>query len=75
MIKRAGDWTGDLINLLFEQKKKMMHMKELGIEGYDEQDIFNVLHDIYAEIRVKDMMNLNKNYFLYANMTRPISSP
>jgi len=52
-----------------------MKMEELDIKGYGEQDIFNVLHDIYAEIRVKDMMNINKDYFLYANMSRPITSP
>lgn len=75
MIKDAGDWTSDLISKLFEQKKKMMRMEELNIKGFEEQDIFNVLHDIYAEIRVKDMMNLNKDYFLYANMSRPVTSP
>lgn len=60
MIKRAGDWTGKLIDILFEQKKKMMRMEDLNIKDCDERDLFNLLHDIYAEIRIKDMMNLNK---------------
>lgn len=64
MIKRAGDWTGKLIDTLYEQKKEMMRVKELDIQGYDEQQIFNVLHDIYAEIRVKDMMNINTGKLL-----------
>ena len=37
----------------------MMRVKELDIQGHDEQEIFNLLHDIYAEIRVKDLMNIN----------------
>lgn len=36
-----------------------MRVKDLDIQGFDEKQIFNVLHDIYAEIRVKDMMNIN----------------
>lgn len=63
----------------------MMRLEELGLSKYDQKDVFNLLHDIYAEIRVKDMMNLNKGmltksysyigYFLYANMSPPITSP
>ncbi|CAI2380621.1 unnamed protein product [Moneuplotes crassus] len=74
MMKRAGDWTGKLIDILFEQKKAMMRMSELDIDTYEEKDVFNVLHDIYDEIKVKEMMNINKRYFLYANISRPITS-
>ncbi|CAI2381024.1 unnamed protein product [Moneuplotes crassus] len=74
MIKRAGDWTGKLIDTLYEQKKSMMRMDKLNIESYDEKDVFNILHSIYDEIKVKDMMNLNKDHFLYANISKPITS-
>ena len=61
MIKRAGDWTAKLIDTLFEQKKRMMQIEELNIQNYDEEDVFNVLHDVYAEIQIKDKMNVNKS--------------
>jgi len=60
MIKRAGDFTGKLIDTLFEQKKKMMRIDHLELNDHNERDVFNLLHDIYAEIRIRDMMHINK---------------
>lgn len=60
MIKRAGDWTGKLIDKLYEQKKQMMRLKDFDTDGHSEKDLFNLLHDIYSEIKVRDMMDLNK---------------
>ena len=60
MIKRAGDWTGKLIDTLFEQKKKVMRIEELDLSEYNQKEVFNLLHDIYGELRVKDMMSINK---------------
>lgn len=60
MIKRAGDWTGKLIDTLFEQKKKVMRIDELDLGDYNQKEVFNLLHDIYGELRVKDIMNINK---------------
>lgn len=75
MIKRAGDWTSDLIDILYEQKKAMMRMDELDIKDYQEREVFNLLHDIYSEIKIKTMMDINKRFFLHANITLPIMSP
>lgn len=75
MIKRAGDWTGELIDQLYDQKMKVMRMDELNIDTYSEKEVFNLLHDIYAEIKIKHMMKLNKRFYLHANISLPIMSP
>lgn len=64
MIKRAGDWTGKLIDVLFEQKKKAMKIEELELSEYNQKEVFNLVHDIYGELRVKDVMNINKGKIL-----------
>ena len=63
MVKRAGDWTGKLIDILFEQKKKCMKIEELGLNEYNQKEVFNILHDIYGELKVKEVMNVNKGNF------------
>jgi len=75
MIKRAGDFTGQLIDTLFEQKKKAMRIDELNLTNYSSREVFNLLHDIYGELRVKDVMEVNKEFYLHANMSLPIYSP
>jgi predicted ferric reductase len=54
MIKRAGDWTGKLIDTFYECKKKAMKVNELNNKYFDEFDVFNLLHDIHQELKVKD---------------------
>lgn len=63
MIKRAGDWTGKLIDTLYNQKSDLMSVKDFIKSGQHEKDVFNILHDVYSEIRVSDIMDLNKSKF------------
>ena len=70
MIKRNGDWTGKLIDWLFECKKEMLWVKKLG--SHEEQDaIFKVLLDLDQESKVKE---LSKNHFPIIHLSRPITS-
>lgn len=37
-----------------------MRIDELDLGDYNQKEVFNLLHDIYGELRVKDIMNINK---------------
>lgn len=51
-----------------------MHVDELQLDRYDQKEVFNLLHDVYSEIRIKHMMDINHQHFLYANLSRPVTS-
>ena len=57
------------------KNKLAMGVQEFDKNKYSEKEIFNLLHDIYGEIRIKQMMDLNQHHYLHANMTLPITSP
>jgi len=46
MIKKGGDWTTKLIDTLYEAKKKILKFHKANIEGFSENDIFNLLEGI-----------------------------
>lgn len=73
MIKRNGDWTGKLIDKLYEAKRKILKIDELGIDNYDEETIFNLLHDVDQEWLISSK-EARKEY-PRIHITRPISSP
>ena len=63
MIKKAGDWTGKLIRLLYERKKQMMRFDEFRLDEHTEYDVFNVLHDLYQEMPIGEMHVRNKLFY------------
>ena len=52
-----------LANVLFERKKKMMKYNELGLNEYNEYDVFNLLHDLHQEVPLKEMRERNKHFY------------
>ena len=75
MIKKAGDWTGKFIRLLYEKKKEMMKFDEFQVGEYSEYDIFNVLHDLYQEIPLNEMQTRNKLFFPKVKISRAWATP
>ena len=70
MIKRGGDWTTKLALKMYEHKKEMMKFDELNLKDYDEYDVFNLLHDLYNEIPMKEMQKRNRLFFPKVNISR-----
>jgi hypothetical protein len=52
-----------------------MKFNQLEIKGYNERGIFNLLHDIYQELPIKEASVVNKIYYPKMYVTLPISSP
>lgn len=73
MIKRNGDWTGKLIDKLYEAKRKVLRIDELNIKNYDEVEIFNLLHQVSME-KTAEEKKLAKDHYPRINITRAISS-
>jgi hypothetical protein len=42
-----------------------MKLHELSIKDYEENDLFNIMHDIYQEAKlpIRDGYNPNKHYY------------
>ncbi|CAI2376895.1 unnamed protein product [Moneuplotes crassus] len=75
MIKKAGNWTTKLSNLLYERKKKMMKFDELNFMDYEEYDVFNLLHDLHQEIPLKEVNERNKIYYPKVNISWACATP
>lgn len=75
MIKRAGDWTNKLVELMYECKKKMMKFDEQTSAEYDEADVFNLLHDLHQEIPLRDMRTRNSIYYPKINIGPACATP
>lgn len=75
MIKRAGDWTNDLIRLLYEWKWHMMKMGEINFDEYEQYDVFNTLHDLHQEIPLREVVTRNKMFYPKVKIGRACSTP
>lgn len=72
MIKRNGDWTGKLIEKLYEAKKKILRVNHVKVKGFDEEDVFTLLQDMNDQHELK---SFNHNLFPKIHISRPITSP
>jgi ferredoxin-NADP reductase len=75
MIKRAGDWTNKLVDLMFERKKQMMKFNGLNFHEFEDYDVFNLLHDLHQEIPLKDMRLRNRIYYPKINIGPACTTP
>lgn len=74
MVKKAGDWTNKLIQLLYERKKMMIY-DDIYTEDHNEYDVFNLLHDLYQEIPLHEMSARNRLFFPKVKISRACATP
>ena len=53
MIKKNGDWTKKLIETLYESKKNILKLHQAKLEGFDENDVFNLLENILLKEKIQ----------------------
>ena len=53
MIKKNGDWTKKLIETLYESKKNILKLHQTKIDGFDENDVFNLLENILLKEKIQ----------------------
>ena len=75
MIKKAGDWTGKLIQELYERKKQLMMFNELKLDGFNEYDIFNMLHDLHQELPLEEAKARNCLFYPHIKISRACATP
>jgi respiratory burst oxidase len=72
MIKRNGDWTGKLIDKLYDAKKKILKVKDFNISNYDENDVFSFLFEMDDQKEINDMRT---SFFPKVHISRAITAP
>ena len=53
MIKKNGDWTKKLIEVLYEAKKNILKIHQTKIDGFDENDVLNLLENILLKEKIQ----------------------